>query len=91
MQTLNLIAGIAFDPTIRGILAVLVGVVSSYLVDFKVLEASDGPLLEVVKAGGVAFPPMLFAAIALFANLGLWQARRAGITRTVPVSVGARP
>ncbi|HAS09283.1 MAG TPA: hypothetical protein DCS55_02000 [Acidimicrobiaceae bacterium] len=27
MQTLNLIAGIAFDPTIRGILAVLVGVV----------------------------------------------------------------
>jgi basic amino acid/polyamine antiporter, APA family len=32
-----------------------------------VLEKSSGPLLEVVKAGGVVFPPKLFALIALFA------------------------
>ena len=31
------------------------------------LEGSSGPLLEVVEAGGVEFPPKLFALIALVA------------------------
>ncbi|MET8679127.1 APC family permease [Streptomyces sp. NPDC004647] len=56
-------AGVAITGTIY----VLVGLVSSLLVDYKVLEGSSGPLLEVVKAGGVDFPPKLFALIALFA------------------------
>ncbi|MGH3323481.1 MAG: APC family permease [Streptomyces sp.] len=52
---------------VTGTIYVLVALVSSLLVDFKKLEGSSGPLLEVVKAGGVAFPPELFAVIALFA------------------------
>ncbi|GAB2801524.1 APC family permease [Streptomyces daliensis] len=52
---------------VTGTLYVLVALVSSLLVDHRKLEASSGPLLEVVKAGGVAFPPELFALIALFA------------------------
>ncbi|MFD9967035.1 APC family permease [Streptomyces sp. NPDC059017] len=52
---------------VTGTIYVLVALVSSLLVDYRVLAASDGPLLEVVKAGGVDFPPKLFAAIALFA------------------------
>ncbi|MFG2197002.1 APC family permease [Streptomyces sp. NPDC048639] len=52
---------------VTGTIYVLVGLVSSLLVDYKVLEGSSGPLLEVVKAGGVDFPPKLFALIALFA------------------------
>ncbi|WP_277949934.1 APC family permease [Bailinhaonella thermotolerans] len=46
---------------------ILVAITSSLLVDYRVLEKSSGPLLEVVKAGGLAFPPQLFAAIAMFA------------------------
>jgi APA family basic amino acid/polyamine antiporter len=53
--------------TITGTIYVLVALVSSLLVDFRVLEKSSGPLLEVVKAGGMSFPPELFAVIALFA------------------------
>lgn len=53
--------------TVTGTIYVLVALVSSLLVDHKVLEASSGPLLEVVKAGGVDFPHKLFALIALFA------------------------
>ncbi|MEU0227468.1 APC family permease [Streptomyces sp. NPDC006284] len=52
---------------VTGVIYVLVALVSSLLVDYRTLEASSGPLLEVVKAGGVDFPPRLFALIALFA------------------------
>ncbi|UUN27274.1 APC family permease [Streptomyces sp. FIT100] len=52
---------------VTGTIYVLVALVSSLLVDYRVLETSSGPLLEVVKAGGVDFPPKLFALIALFA------------------------
>ncbi|MFI2368616.1 APC family permease [Streptomyces sp. NPDC018833] len=52
---------------VTGTIYVLVALVSSLLVDYRTLEQSSGPLLEVVKAGGVAFPPKLFALIALFA------------------------
>ncbi|MGW2340360.1 APC family permease [Streptomyces sp. NPDC001661] len=53
--------------TVTGTIYVLVALVSSLLVDHKVLESSSGPLLEVVKAGGIDFPHELFALIALFA------------------------
>ncbi|MEW2526027.1 APC family permease [Streptomyces sp. NPDC047071] len=52
---------------VTGTIYVLVALVSSLLVDHKTLEGSSGPLLEVVKAGGVDFPHKLFALIALFA------------------------
>ncbi|MGW0560212.1 APC family permease [Streptomyces sp. NPDC003016] len=52
---------------VTGTIYVLVALVSSLLVDYTTLEKSSGPLLEVVKAGGVDFPPRLFALIALFA------------------------
>ena len=58
-----LLGGLAITGTIY----VLVALASSLLVDAKTLEKSSGPLLEVVKAGGVDFPPKLFALIALFA------------------------
>ncbi|OAH10576.1 APC family permease [Streptomyces jeddahensis] len=52
---------------VTGTIYVLVALISSLLVDYRVLEGSSGPLLEVVKAGGVDFPHKLFALIALFA------------------------
>ncbi|MFE0176556.1 APC family permease [Streptomyces sp. NPDC059002] len=52
---------------VTGTIYVLVALVSSLLVDYRTLEGSSGPLLEVVKAGGVDFPHKLFALIALFA------------------------
>ncbi|MET9801507.1 APC family permease [Streptomyces sp. NPDC006368] len=52
---------------VTGTIYVLVALVSSLLVDYRTLEKSSGPLLEVVKAGGVDFPPKAFALIALFA------------------------
>jgi amino acid transporter len=52
---------------VTGTIYVLVALVSSLLVDARALEGSSGPLLEVVKAGGVDFPHKLFALIALFA------------------------
>lgn len=52
---------------VTGTVYVLVALVSSLLVGHETLERSSGPLLEVVKAGGVDFPPKLFALIALFA------------------------
>ncbi|WP_055697991.1 MULTISPECIES: APC family permease [Streptomyces] len=52
---------------VTGTIYVLVALASSLLVDSKTLEGSSGPLLEVVKAGGVDFPHKLFALIALFA------------------------
>jgi len=52
---------------ITGAVYLLVAFVSSMLVDTQTLADSDGPLLEVVKAGGLDFPPKLFALIALLA------------------------
>ncbi|MBZ3908653.1 APC family permease [Streptomyces griseiscabiei] len=52
---------------VTGTIYVLVALVSSLLVDSETLAGSSGPLLEVVKAGGVDFPHKLFALIALFA------------------------
>lgn len=52
---------------ITGTVYILVALISSLLVSPDTLESSSGPLLEVVKAGGVDFPPRLFALIALFA------------------------
>ncbi|MFD0418250.1 APC family permease [Streptomyces sp. NPDC127108] len=52
---------------VTGTIYVLVALVSSLLVDYETLSGSSGPLLEVVKAGGVDFPHKLFALIALFA------------------------
>ncbi|MFC7309924.1 APC family permease [Streptomyces monticola] len=52
---------------VTGTIYVLVALVSSLLVDHKTLAGSSGPLLEVVKAGGIDFPHKLFALIALFA------------------------
>ncbi|MDQ1670920.1 MAG: basic amino acid/polyamine antiporter, family [Actinomycetota bacterium] len=58
-----LLGGLAITGTIY----VLVALTSSLLVDPATLEQSSGPLLEVVKAGGLEFPPKLFALIALLA------------------------
>ncbi|WP_188187916.1 APC family permease [Nonomuraea sp. SYSU D8015] len=55
--------GVAITSTVY----ILVAITSSLLVEPRVLEQSSGPLLEVVKAGGLSFPPQLFAAIAIFA------------------------
>ncbi|RAY10846.1 amino acid permease [Actinomadura craniellae] len=49
------------------VIYVAVAFTATMLVETKTLEASDGPLLEVVKAAGLAFPPKLFALIALLA------------------------
>ncbi|GLW66647.1 amino acid permease [Actinomadura rubrobrunea] len=40
---------------------------ATMLVDARTLERSTGPLLEVVRAAGLGFPPKLFALIALLA------------------------
>jgi basic amino acid/polyamine antiporter, APA family len=58
-----LFIGVAFTGTVY----ILVALISSLLVDTDTLKSSSGPLLEVVKAGGLDFPPKLFALIALFA------------------------
>jgi amino acid transporter len=52
---------------VTGTVYVLVALISSLLVDHRTLERSSGPLLEVVRAGGLDFPPKAFALIALFA------------------------
>jgi basic amino acid/polyamine antiporter, APA family len=52
---------------VTGTIYILVALISSLLVAPGTLESSSGPLLEVVKAGGLDFPPKLFALIALFA------------------------
>jgi APA family basic amino acid/polyamine antiporter len=58
-----LFAGLA----ITGVIYFAVSIVAVILVEPAVLHHSSGPLLEVVKAGGVEFPPKLFALIALLA------------------------
>jgi len=52
---------------VTGVIYILVALTSSLLVAPGELEKSSGPLLEVVRAGGVDFPPKLFALIALVA------------------------
>jgi amino acid transporter len=52
---------------ITGVVYLAVAFIAVALVDPKVLGASNGPLLDVVSAAGVEFPPELFAGIALFA------------------------
>jgi amino acid transporter len=52
---------------ITGVVYLAVAFTSTLLVDTATLQDSTGPLLEVVKVAGLAFPPTLFAVIALFA------------------------
>ncbi|MFE0877633.1 APC family permease [Streptomyces smyrnaeus] len=59
--------GIFIGVAVTGTVYVLVALISSLLVPTSTLAGSSGPLLEVVKAGGVDFPHRLFALIALFA------------------------
>ncbi|MGS2644006.1 amino acid permease [Streptosporangium sp. LJ11] len=53
--------------TIAAIIYMGVAFTATMLVDTKTLTDSSGPLLEVVKVAGLAFPPKLFALIALLA------------------------
>ncbi|MFB9675784.1 APC family permease [Streptosporangium vulgare] len=53
--------------TIAAIIYLGVAFTATMLVDTKTLTDSSGPLLEVVKVAGLAFPPKLFALIALLA------------------------
>ena len=46
---------------------IAVAFTATMLVDTRTLTTSSGPLLEVVKVAGLAFPPKLFAMIALLA------------------------
>ncbi|WP_454050266.1 APC family permease [Cellulomonas sp. Marseille-Q8402] len=52
---------------VAGAIYLAVAFTASMLVETDVLVGSTGPLLEVVKVAGVAFPPWLFALIALLA------------------------
>ncbi|AWS46005.1 APC family permease [Streptosporangium sp. 'caverna'] len=52
---------------IAAVIYVAVAFTATMLVDTKTLTNSTGPLLEVVKVAGFAFPPKLFALIALLA------------------------
>ena len=58
-----LFAGLA----ITGVIYLGVAFVASMILPADELAESSGPLLAVVEASGVAFPPKLFAAIALLA------------------------
>ncbi|GAA3223918.1 APC family permease [Actinocorallia longicatena] len=53
--------------TITVLIYLAVAFTATMLVPTDVLEKSTGPLLEVVKAAGLSFPPKLFALIALLA------------------------
>jgi basic amino acid/polyamine antiporter, APA family len=50
-----------------GLIYIAVAFTATMLVDTQTLTQSSGPLLEVVKVAGLAFPPKLFALIALLA------------------------
>ena len=52
---------------IAGVVYFLVSFAASIVVETDVLAGSDGPLLEVVKAGPLAMDPRIFSAIGLFA------------------------
>ncbi|MDB4961568.1 MAG: amino acid permease-associated region [Myxococcales bacterium] len=53
--------------TITGVIYLAVSFIAVVLVPPATLATSSGPLLEVVNAAGVQFPPKLFAIIALLA------------------------
>lgn len=52
---------------VAGAIYLAVAFTASMLVETEVLVGSTGPLLEVVRVAGLAFPPWLFALIALLA------------------------
>ncbi|MFD0887106.1 APC family permease [Streptosporangium algeriense] len=52
---------------VAALIYLAVAFTATMLVDTKTLTSSTGPLLEVVKVAGLAFPPKLFALIALLA------------------------
>ncbi|MFE3452858.1 APC family permease [Nonomuraea sp. NPDC059194] len=52
---------------VAAVIYLAVAFTATMLVDTKTLVASTGPLLEVVKVAGLAFPPKVFALIALLA------------------------
>ncbi|WP_214106713.1 APC family permease [Acrocarpospora catenulata] len=52
---------------VAGLIYLAVAFTATMLVDTATLATSTGPLLEVVKVAGLAFPPKLFALIALLA------------------------
>jgi len=52
---------------VAGAIYLAVAFTASMLVETDVLVGSTGPLLEVVRVAGLAFPPWLFALIALLA------------------------
>ena len=52
---------------VAALIYVAVAFTATMLVDTQTLRHSSGPLLEVVKVAGLAFPPKLCALIALFA------------------------
>ncbi len=52
---------------IAGLIYMAVAFTASMVVETTVLAGSSGPLLEVVEAAGLTFPPRLFALIALIA------------------------
>ncbi|MFI6387342.1 APC family permease [Nonomuraea sp. NPDC050547] len=52
---------------VAAVIYMAVAFTATMLVDTKTLMDSSGPLLEVVKVAGLAFPPKLFALIALLA------------------------
>jgi APA family basic amino acid/polyamine antiporter len=52
---------------IAALIYIAVAFTAAMLVDTRTLTTSSGPLLEVVKVAGLAFPPKLFAVIALLA------------------------
>ncbi|MER7133174.1 APC family permease [Streptosporangium saharense] len=52
---------------IAALIYLAVAFTATMLVDTRTLTTSTGPLLEVVKVAGFAFPPKLFALIALLA------------------------
>ncbi|MFD1935735.1 MULTISPECIES: APC family permease [Nonomuraea] len=52
---------------VAALIYLAVAFTATMLVDTRTLVGSTGPLLEVVKVAGLAFPPKLFALIALLA------------------------
>ncbi|WP_377639536.1 APC family permease [Oryzobacter terrae] len=50
-----------------GVVYMLIALGAALVVPTDQLAASEGPLLEVINASGLSFPPWLFAAIALVA------------------------
>lgn len=52
---------------VAGVVYLLIGLALAMVVPAEVLASSSAPLLEIIQAAPVAFPPWLFALIALLA------------------------